>query len=303
MAERILIMGESGTGKSTSMRNCNPEKIAVVNPVGKPLPFRGKFEMLNGITDSDKIVAWMKEQVRSGKKMIVVDDFQYILSIPYMNRIKEAGWDKWNDFGANYFAILDVCKELPDDVVVYFLIHTETLENGVTTIKLIGKMLREKITIEGLFTTVLRTQVIDGKFYFLTQNSGKDTVKTPMGMFDSYALENDLNYVDEKIRNYYYMEGSKADEEMKKLDEAVAAPEVEKPNPEGRRSRRSRTAEVITPKEENVSVAEAIVETVTVVEPNSGEPTDVVVPQREEPKRRTRKVRNLEPVSDDDLPF
>ena len=155
MAQMLLIMGESGTGKSTSMRNCDPATTAVVNPVGKPLPFKGKFTMLNSEVESRKICKFMKEQVAAGKKLIVVDDFQYILSVPYMNRIKENGWDKWNDFGANYFEIIEVCKELPDDVVVAYMTHTETLENGVTTIKLIGKLLREKITIEGLFTIVL----------------------------------------------------------------------------------------------------------------------------------------------------
>ena len=218
MAEKILIMGESGTGKSTSIRNCDPALTAIVNPVGKPLPFRSKFDMLNGETDAGKITRFMKDQVKNGKKIIIVDDFQYILSIPYMNRIKEAGWDKWNDFGSNYFEIIDVCAELPDDVTVYYMTHTETLENGITTIKLIGKMLREKITIEGLFTIVLRTQVVDGKYYFLTQNSGKDTVKSPLGMFGSYAIENDLKYVDDKIRNYYRFDGAKSDDEMKVAD-------------------------------------------------------------------------------------
>lgn len=228
MAEKILIMGESGTGKSTSVRNCDPALTAIVNPVGKPLPFRAKFEMLNGETDAVKITRFMKDQVKNGKKIIIVDDFQYILSIPYMNRIKEAGWDKWNDFGSNYFEIIDVCAELPDDVTVYYMTHTETLENGITTIKLIGKMLREKITIEGLFTIVLRTQVVDGKYYFLTQNSGKDTVKSPLGMFESYAIDNDLKYVDDKIRNYYRFDGAKSDDEMKVADKEAERSEIEK---------------------------------------------------------------------------
>lgn len=241
MAEKILIMGESGTGKSASMRNCKPEEIAVINPVGKPLPFRGTFDMLNGITDSERIIEWIKAAVNRGKKIIVIDDFQYILSIPYMNRIKEAGWDKWNDFGANYFDIIDVCKDLPDDVNVYYFTHTETLENGITTIKLIGKMLREKITIEGLFTTVLRTQVIDGKYYFLTQNSGKDTVKSPIGMFGSYAIENDLKYVDDKIRNYYQIGDFKSDEEIAKADAENEKTDVEKAS-NGRMRRTTRNA-------------------------------------------------------------
>ena len=236
MAQMLLIMGESGTGKSTSMRNCDPATTAVVNPVGKPLPFKGKFTMLNSEVESRKICKFMKEQAAAGKKLLVVDDFQYILSVPYMNRIKENGWDKWNDFGANYFEIIEVCKELPDDVVVAYMTHTETLENGVTTIKLIGKLLREKITIEGLFTIVLRTGVNEGKYYFYTQNSGKDTVKSPMGMFPAYAIDNDLNYVADKIRNFYEVGEYKTDAEMGQAD-VQAASDLEKPDANGRRAR------------------------------------------------------------------
>ena len=239
MAQMVLIMGESGTGKSTSMRNCDPATTAVVNPVGKPLPFKGKYEMLNSVTESRKITKFMKEQAAAGKKLIVVDDFQYILSVPYMNRIKENGWDKWNDFGANYFEIIEVCKELPDDVVVAYMTHTETLENGVTTIKLIGKLLREKITIEGLFTIVLRTGVNEGKYYFYTQNSGKDTVKSPMGMFPAYAIDNDLNYVADKVRNFYEVGEYKTDAEMGQADAAVASG-LKKPDSKGRRARGGR---------------------------------------------------------------
>lgn len=236
MANKILIMGESGTGKSTSMRNFKPEEIAIVNPVGKPLPFRGKFETLDGVVESRKITQFMDQVVESGKKIIVVDDFQYILSVPYMNRINESGWDKWNDFGDNYFKIIDHVGQLPDDVNVYFMTHTETLENGVTTIKLIGKLLREKITIEGLFTIVLQTQVNEGNYYFLTQNSGKNTVKSPMGMFESYSIENDLKFVDDAIRNYYFMDGAKSDDEIKKEAETKVG-SVEKP-----RERKGRNA-------------------------------------------------------------
>lgn len=287
MAEKVLIMGESGTGKSTSLRNCDPAITAVVNPVGKPLPFRGKFDMLNGITDSGRIIEWIKAAVNRGKRIIVIDDFQYILSIPYMNRIKEAGWDKWNDFGANYFELIDVCKDLPDDVIVYYLTHTETLDDGTTTIKLIGKLLREKITIEGLFTIVLRTSVQDGKYYFLTQNSGKDTVKSPLGMFSSYAIDNDLHYVDEKIKNYYEIGDFKTDEEMRKEDVAVAAPEVEKG-----KTRRSRTR---TPEQ----IEKRLGALVDDINPDEVEvPFDVDEPKRveeapaEQPKRRTRKTRS-----------
>lgn len=244
MAEKILIMGESGTGKSTSIRNCNPSTTAIVNPVGKPLPFKGSknFITLNGVTNADRICDFMKEQAKAGKKMIIVDDFQYILAVPYMNRIKETGWDKYNDFGSNYFNIISVCNELPDDVCVYYLTHCETLENGLTTVKLIGKLLREKITVEGLFTIVLKTGVSEGKYYFFTQNSGKDTVKSPLGMFDSFSIDNDLAYVDAKIRNYYEFSGAASDEEIAKLDEDKSG-DVEKPVRKSRREKAREQAE------------------------------------------------------------
>lgn len=239
MAQKLLIMGESGTGKSTSLRNCDPVTTAVINPVGKALPFKGsgKFTTLDNVVDSRSITKFMKEQANAGKKLIVVDDFQYVLAVPYMSRIKETGWDKYNDFGANYFDIIEVCKEIPDDVVVAYLTHLETLDSGLTTVKLIGKLLREKITIEGLFTVVLRTSVNEGKYYFLTQNSGKDTVKSPLGMFPSYAIDNDLNYVADKIRNYYEVGDFKSDAEMAKEDEAISTP-LEKPEAGGRRTRK-----------------------------------------------------------------
>ena len=246
MAIKTLICGLSGTGKSTSARNL--KEAAVVNPVNKPLPFKNHFEMLNGVTDSAHIIDWIKTRVKDGHKVIIVDDFQYLLSIPYMRRIKETGWDKYNDFASNYFDIISVCDELPEDVTVYFMTHTETLEDGTETVKLIGKLLREKICIEGLFTTVLKTCVNDGKYYFITQNSGRDNVKSPMGMFDSYAIDNDLAYVDAKIRNYYEIgEDFLTDDEIAEIDEEAKRIELEPPKPRSERKRRkaSDVAEVV----------------------------------------------------------
>ena len=245
MAIKTLICGLSGTGKSTSARNL--KDVAVVNPVNKPLPFKNKFEMLNGVTDSKEIIKFMKN---TDKKVIIVDDFQYLLSIPYMRRIKESGWDKYNDFASNYFDIINVCDELPDDVTVYFMTHTETLEDGTETVKLIGKLLREKICIEGLFTTVLKTMVNDGKYYFITQNNGHDNVKSPLGMFNSYAIDNDLNYVDEKIRNYYEVGNFLTDEDIAEIDKEAERVEIEAPKPKSERKRRSRASETATETEE-----------------------------------------------------
>lgn len=239
MAIKTLICGLSGTGKSTSARKL--KEAAVVNPVNKPLPFKNHFEMLNGVTDAKEIVDFMKS---TNKKVIIVDDFQYLLSIPYMNRIKESGWDKYNDFASNYYDVIAVCDDLPDDVTVYFMTHTETLEDGTETVKLIGKLLREKICIEGLFTTVLKTMVNDGKYYFITQNNGHDNVKSPLGMFASYAIDNDLAYVDAKIR-FYYEVGTdfKTDEEIAELDEEAKREEIEKPKPKAERRRKRRDVE------------------------------------------------------------
>jgi hypothetical protein len=174
-----------------------------------------------------------------------------------MNRIKETGWDKYNDFGANYFTIIDVCSDLPDDVCVYYMTHTETLENGLTTVKLIGKLLREKITVEGLFTIVLKTGTSEGKYYFFTQNSGKDTVKSPIGMFDAFSIDNDLAYVDAKIRNYYEMDGAKSDAEIAKLDESMAG-DVEKPEPRRRRGSTTTKTHDEVVEENNQKIAEYV---------------------------------------------
>ena len=252
-----------------------------------------------------------------------------------MNRIKETGWDKYNDFGANYFEIIDVCKDLPDDVVVVYMTHLETLDNGLTTVKLIGKLLREKITIEGLFTVVLRTGVNEAKYYFYTQNSGKDTVKSPLGMFPAYAIDNDLNYVVDKIRNYYELGDYKSDDEMDQADQEVAA-DIEKPDANGRRSRVGRkkaeaTTETSTEqteppkKRERKSRAEvqaenkqkivdhmaAVDEAIDEAFPGQEEvPFDeaaeiadsVPKPDLQKPPRRTRKERVAEQVTSDEVP-
>lgn len=245
MAQKILILGNSGTGKSASLRNFAPDEIAVINCAGKPLPFKNHFEQYIPKFDTltSDVLAAMD---RTEKKVIVVDDAQYIMSFQYMRRIHENGWDKWNDIQGDFFNIIQACDYMPNDVIVYFLSHIATDDNGNEKIKTMGKMLDEKITIEGLFTTVLKTSVQDGKYYFLTQNSGRDTVKSPIGMFDTYAIDNDLKYVDTKIRNYYEIGNFVSDSEVKAMDEIAAAPEIEKPDADGRKRRRGR------PKKEDI---------------------------------------------------
>lgn len=234
MANIVLVIGDSGTGKSASLRNFKPDEVLVINCAGKPLPFKNHFQQITPTFEKlTKDV--QKALATTEKKVVVVDDAQYIMSFQYMRRIKENGWDKWNDIQGDFFNIIQDAKNLPNDVVVYFLSHLQRDDAGHEKVKTMGKMLDEKITIEGLFTIVLKTAVTDGNYYFLTQNSGLDTVKSPIGMFDTYAIDNDLKYVDTKIRNYYEIGNYASDEEVKALDAEVAHPEVEKPDTKKRR--------------------------------------------------------------------
>lgn len=238
MATIVLVIGDSGTGKSASLRNFKDNEILVINSAGKPLPFKNHFEQITPSFDTlTKDV--QKALQTTDKKVVVIDDAQYIMSFQYMRRIKENGWDKWNDIQGDFFNIIQEAKNLPSDVVVYFLSHLQRDDAGHEKVKTMGKMLDEKITIEGLFTIVLKTSVNDGQYYFLTQNSGLDTVKSPIGMFDTYAIDNDLKYVDTKIRNYYEIGNYASDAEVKVLDEAAERPDVQKPEADGRRRRRT----------------------------------------------------------------
>lgn len=254
MAQKVLILGDSGTGKSASLRNFKPEDVYVINSAGKPLPFKNKFECFTPsfATLTFDVLRAMGEAANKGKKVLVIDDAQYIMSFQYMRRIKENGWDKWNDIQGDFFDIIKFCDDLPENMIVYFLSHIARDDSGREKIKTMGKMLDEKITIEGLFTIVLKTNVTDGQYFFATQNSGYDTVKSPIGMFDTYAIENDLAYVDAKIRNYYEIGDFASDSEIEAADEAAAKPELEKP--EEKRRTRKRKADKTGENEQKISV-------------------------------------------------
>lgn len=201
MAIPVLILGESGTGKSASLRNFKRGQVAVINVAGKPLPFRSELGTL--VTDR------YPEIVRALKGMktpsAVVDDAQYLMANEFMRRSGEQGYQKFTDIGKNYWSLIaeTVSRDMPADKIVYFLSHIERDQMGYEKVKTIGRMLDEKITVEGLFTIVLKTHVEDGKYSFCTQNSGADTVKSPIGMFDSPLIDNDLAAVDRIIRDYY----------------------------------------------------------------------------------------------------
>lgn len=203
MSISTIILGESGTGKTTSLRNLNPDEVALIQVIKKPLPFRSAGWMPY-VTDSwEKIIKGMNLAAENGRKIIVIDDFQYVMANEFMRRSQERGFDKFTEIGNHAWEIFNVAGTLPDDVRVYLLSHTQESDNGTVKLKTIGKMLDEKITPEGMFTIVLRTIVSDGHHFFRTRNSGSDTVKSPIGLFETDIIDNDLAFVDKEICNYY----------------------------------------------------------------------------------------------------
>ena len=199
MAIIVMVYGQSGTGKSTSLRNFKPEDVCIVNVSGKPLPFKNKHKTFN----TDDYMSIETAIKKAPAKSIVIDDATYLMTGEYMRTAKVTGYQKFTDLALNYYTLVKIAAALPDDKIVYFMGHSDIDNNGNEKFKTIGKLLDEKITLEGMFTIVLKTVVTDGKYQFSTRNSGQDTVKTPMGMFSEPLIENDLAAVDKAIRDYY----------------------------------------------------------------------------------------------------
>ncbi len=202
MAILTMIYGQSGTGKSTSLRNFDPEKVAVINVSRKPLPFRTKLQTYN-TDDYSKIMGAMQKTER---KSIIIDDATYLMVGEFMRNAKVTGYQKYTDMAFNFNALVEFAAQLPDDKIIYFMGHSEQADDGREHFKTIGKMLDNYVTVEGKFTIVLKTVVQDGKYMFSTHNSGQDTVKSPMGLFESDLIDNDLAEVDKAIREYWGIE-------------------------------------------------------------------------------------------------
>lgn len=210
MGKKVLILGASGTGKSASMRNFSKDEILIINVAGKDMPFKepkGGFEKIN--TDQYRDIK--RAMTSTKKKVIVIDDCQYLMANEFMRRATEKGYDKFTEIAQNFWDLQQAISKLPDDVVVYEISHIERDQDGNEKMKTIGKMLDEKITVEGMFSIVLKTVVNDGNYYFQTQNSGKDTCKSPIGLFNSMLIDNDLKKVDNLIRDYYDLSEAKAE--------------------------------------------------------------------------------------------
>ena len=216
MSNMILILGESGTGKSTSIESLDEKETFIIQVINKPLPFRkfkSKYPLLNKEkTSGNRIVSdkaqgiigclnWINSQEHI--KNVVIDDFQYILANEYMEKALQTGYNKFTEMAKNYHSIIQFAQQLREDLSIVFMSHLERKDDGTSKIKTIGKLLDEKITVEGLFTIVLNTSMEDGNYYFETQNNGFNTTKSPKGMFEELKIPNDLNYVIEKINEYY----------------------------------------------------------------------------------------------------
>lgn len=201
----VLILGESGSGKSCSLRNFNKEDVVVYNIAGKPLPFKKQLNKADNVTYTQ-----IKSNMKKGNfKTYIIDDSQYLMAFEMFDRAKELGYNKFTDVALNFRSLVDfVIKEMPNDTIVYFLHHTETTDTGKIKAKTSGKMLDNQLTLEGLFSIVLLCKTDGQEHYFETQSDGYSTCKSPMEMFE-LKIDNDLKMVDDKIREYYELNKNK----------------------------------------------------------------------------------------------
>lgn len=205
MAQIVLIYGPSGSGKSTSLRNFAHDELALINVNKKPLPFKGKFDSTLETTDYEQIKKAMNQ---TQKKAIVIDDAGYLITAYYMNN---QGQNKGNntfsmfaDMAEDFYKLLNYSvTKVSSDKIVYIVMHEDKNDFGNSKPKTIGKMLDEKVCIEGLFTIVLRSEYNDGKYIFHTKTDGLDVAKAPLGLFEDSEVDNDLKAVDAAIRDYY----------------------------------------------------------------------------------------------------
>ena len=197
-------MGESGSGKSCSMRNFNSDEVGVFNVASKPLPFKSNLKKIDNANYNSIIKALSKPNL----KTYVIDDSQYLMAFEMFDRAKETGYNKFTDIALNFKNLITfISTGVPDDVIVYFLHHVETTEQGRIKAKTSGKMIDNQLTLEGLFSIVLLANNEMNEYKFITQSNGFTTAKSPMGMFTP-EIDNDLKKVDQIIREYYNLGGT-----------------------------------------------------------------------------------------------
>ena len=211
MSVPVLIIGRSGSGKTYSIKNFAPNEVGVISVEKGRLPFKSDIKVAKipkdfGTKDNYKLLnqrkyEWLENVIETAKvKSIVIDDSQYLLVNEMFDRAKETGYQKFTDMAVNFRDLIHYINEVEEpDKIVYFLHHSETDEKGREKAKTIGKMLDEKLVIEGCFDVVLYCE--DQKFY--TQANGQSTAKSPEGMFEAVEIPNDLAVVDRAIRDYW----------------------------------------------------------------------------------------------------
>jgi hypothetical protein len=206
----VLILGRSGSGKSFSYRNLNPKTSFVFNIIGKDLPFKGgsrRFIDGQNMLCSDNYSAIMSKLAELKRRKditeIVIDDFQYLMANEFMRRSHEKGYDKFTDMGRHAWDVLFAAKDMGPGQIIFILAHSDVTNEGIEKCKTIGKMLDEKVVVEGLFTIVLACVVDKGKYFFLTVNNGNNTVKAPPEMFSGELIDNDLKLVSNSVREFY----------------------------------------------------------------------------------------------------
>ena len=209
----VLIIGKSGAGKSSSLRNFVPGEVGIVNVLNKPLPFRSDLKAVQ-MTDYQQIEGLI---AAAKAKSIVIDDAGYLITNMFMDRHALTGkgnavFDLYNDLADRFYHLVRFVDSVDPDKIVYFMMHEDKNDFGDIAPKTIGKLLSEKVDVAGLFTICLRCMVEDGKHVFKTQSSGFDVAKSPMGMFADTTIDNDLKLVDDTIREYYGIQADPAAE-------------------------------------------------------------------------------------------
>ena len=198
----VLLIGKSGSGKSASLRNFKKEEIAIANVLGKPLPFKSDLEAPK--VDDYNII--LKAIQNTNKKVIVIDDANYLITNEFMNKSSIKGFDKYNEIGNNFFNLINGIKNVEGGKTVYLIMHEDSDDEGNIKPKTIGKLLDDKVNIQGMFTICLRSMFDNGNYIFRLKTNGQDCVKTPIGLFEEEQIENDLKLVDDKIREYYELD-------------------------------------------------------------------------------------------------
>jgi len=207
MAIPVLILGPSGSGKSASMRNFNQKDFGLINVLGKALPFKSDLKYI--VTDD--YIKIKKALLNAKTDTLVIDDAGYLITNMYMNGASNnkgnAVFEFYTALATKFWDLIEfIIHQLPEERIVYLIMHEQENDFGKTKPKTIGKMLDDKVCVEGLFTIVLRSINDDGRYLFRTQSNGFDVAKSPMGMFDK-EIDNDLKLVTKIIREYYNLKG------------------------------------------------------------------------------------------------